>query len=881
MPARSKWHRKDQVAEAVGGGWARWRIWLIAAGAGLLSVLLFDAFRVLLAEVRFSEVMRQMEAEPLQDLLLALLATAVSYLVLTGYDLSAMKYADVQIRRSTVLLTSFIAYALGNTVGLGVLTGGAVRMRLYSAAGIETNKVAQVIAFNASAFTFGTAAFGAAGLLWGAEGVAQLAHMPAWLLRVIAAGVLFGIISFVALSARRREVMLAWRWKVRLPPAKLAVQQLVISALDLLASAAALWFLLPPGAVDPAAYMAWYSIALVLGLLSHVPGGLGVFEAVILLACGDRAPVEQILSALVLYRVIYYFLPLVVAATLLAAYEVRSGIAAPIGRAAVRLSPMLLATMTFIGGGWLLVSGVTPVSAHATDMLALRVPLTLVEASHFIGSVTGFAMIVIARGLLHRLDAAWWAAFVLALVAAVLAMPKGFALIQACYLVVLAVLLYLSRAQFERRSALFSNPLRGVWLISVVWMVAATVFLLLFVYRRVDYTSELWWQFEFNANAPRSLRAMMGVMVAGLGVALWQLLRPSPGAPALPSNAELDRANGILRTQPCVEANLALMGDKHLLFSAQGNAFIMYGRQGRSWISLSDPVGRSSEWPELIWRFIELATDHGGRATFYQVRGESLPLYLDAGLRAFKLGEYAYVPLQGFTIKGAKRSHLRQAINRGERDGLEFVLIPPVEVPALLPQLQTVSDAWLEGHDTREKGFSLGSFDPDYLSRQPCAIVRQQGQIVAFANILYTDLKQEASIDLMRQLPFAPPGTMDFLFTRLMLHFQSAGYERFGLGMAPMSGMANHELAPRWHRFGRLLFDHGETFYNFRGLRSFKDKFDPVWEPRYLIAGGGLAPLLTLADVAALISGGLVPHSPRARAVENERRSRTMYVWRG
>ena len=69
--------------------------------------------------------------------------------------------------------------------------------------------------------------------------------------------------------------------------------------------------------------------------------------------------------------------------------------------------------------------------------------------------------------------------------------------------------------------------------------------------------------------------------------------------------------------------------------------------------------------------------------------------------------------------------------------------------------------------------------------------------------------------------------------------------------------MASHELAPRWHRFGRLLFDHGETFYNFRGLRSFKDKFDPVWEARYLVAGGGLAPLLTLADVAALISGGL------------------------
>src|SRR5687767_8008461 len=580
------------AAEAAVSGWARWRIWLIAAGAGLISLLLIDAFRALAGEVHYDEVMRQMASEPLQDLVLAALATATSYLVLTGYDLSAMKYAEVQIRRSTVLLTSFIAYALGNTVGLGVLTGGAVRMRLYSAAGIETTKVAQVIAFNASAFTFGTAAFGAAGLIWGAAGVAELVHIPAWLLRVIGAGILFAILAFIVLSAQRREIMIAWRWKVRLPPAKLAIQQLIISAVDLLASATALWLLLPPGAVEPGPFVAWYSIALVAGLLSHVPGGLGVFEAIILLACGDRAPVEQILSALVLYRVIYYLLPLILAAVLLAAYEVRSGIAAPIGRAAVRLSPMLLATMTFIAGGWLLVSGVTPASAQAIDMLALRVPLPLVEASHFLGSITGFAMILIARGLLHRLDAAWWASFVLAIIAAVLAMPKGLALTQSFYLATLAVLLYLSRAQFDRRSALFSHPLRGVWLISVVWMVAATAFLLLFVYREVDFTNQLWWQFEFDAHAPRSLRAMLGVVLVGGGVALWQLLRPSPGEPPLPSTEELNRAKAIIDTQPSAEANLALMGDKHLLFSASGNAFIMYGRQGRSWISLFDPVGR-------------------------------------------------------------------------------------------------------------------------------------------------------------------------------------------------------------------------------------------------------------------------------------------------
>jgi phosphatidylglycerol lysyltransferase len=120
-----------------------------------------------------------------------------------------------------------------------------------------------------------------------------------------------------------------------------------------------------------------------------------------------------------------------------------------------------------------------------------------------------------------------------------------------------------------------------------------------------------------------------------------------------------------------------------------------------------------------------------------------------------------------------------------------------------------------------------------------------------------TQQQIEVSVDLMRQTPAAPSGTMDFLFTQLMLHFKAQGVQRFALGMAPMAGMVTHELAPRWHRFGRWLFDSGESFYHFRGLRSFKDKFLPVWEPRYLAAPPGMATLLSLADVTTLIAGGL------------------------
>jgi phosphatidylglycerol lysyltransferase len=175
-----------------------------------------------------------------------------------------------------------------------------------------------------------------------------------------------------------------------------------------------------------------------------------------------------------------------------------------------------------------------------------------------------------------------------------------------------------------------------------------------------------------------------------------------------------------------------------------------------------------------------------------------------------------------------------------------------------MPTLRAISEAWLDEKNTREKGFSLGFFDPDYLARGPLAVVRRDGEIVAFANLLLGGNHEELSIDLMRYLPGrAPGGMMDYLFLELMLWGRGEGYRWFSLGMAPFSGFDVRTLAPLWSRAGAFLFRQGEHFYNFRGVRQYKEKFDPVWEPRYLASPGGLALPRILANVAALVSGGI------------------------
>lgn len=835
----------------------RWRPVLLAGFVLLICGLLFEAIQGLLAELSYAEIVRAVQATPITALLLAILATAISYTALTGYDRSSLRYVGATVPRGVIAETAFIAYALSNTVGLGVLTGGAVRMRLYEAAGVEAGLISRAIAFNAAAFGIGITVVGAAALLWGAAAVSATLHLPVLVLQGISVVILIAAAALWLMCWRGKGLPLPKSLTLRLPSGSLAAQQLLFSAVDIAASAAVLWLLLPANSVGFPAFVGFYAIAIVLGVLSHIPGGLGVFEAIMLVALGGQMPTEGLAGALVMYRLVYFVLPLLLALGLLVASELQRGTAAPVTKAAASLAPVLLAAYTLIVGIFLLVSGVTPATEEATELLALNVPLPLIEAAHFLGSVAGLGLLFVAHGMLQRLDAAWWAGLLLAGVSTVLSLPNGVQLSETVSLSFLVVALALSRKQFTRKASLFAQPFTTGWLLAVGGIVVALTGLLFFAYQDVEYNQELWWQFEVNGHAPRSLRALVAVGLIAAALAMRQLLRPPVITIAKPDAAALEQAASIVSTQPSAYACLALMGDKHLLFSDSGKAFVMFGRRGRSWVSLHDPVGPKNEWPELVWRFLERARESGGRASFYQVRPQTLPVYLDAGLRVFKLGEEAYVPLPEFSLKGKNRGNLRTSYNRAEREGLSFEVIPVPALPLVLAEIRAISDAWLREHSTAEKSFSLGAFDEAYILRQPVALVRLGERIVAFATLMSTEQKIEVSVDLMRHLPDAPKGAMDYLFAKLMLHFQAEGYQRFGLGMAPLSGMAEHALATNWHRLGRLLFTHGEHFYNFKGLRAFKEKFDPVWEPRYLASPGGIAPLIVLTDIAALISGGL------------------------
>jgi phosphatidylglycerol lysyltransferase len=167
-----------------------------------------------------------------------------------------------------------------------------------------------------------------------------------------------------------------------------------------------------------------------------------------------------------------------------------------------------------------------------------------------------------------------------------------------------------------------------------------------------------------------------------------------------------------------------------------------------------------------------------------------------------------------------------------------------------------VSDDWLAAKASAEKGFSLGFFAEDYVSRFPVAVIEQGGRIQAFANIWRSTDHAELSIDLMRYRRDAPSSVMEALLVHVMNWGREQGYKSFVLGMAPLSGFADSPVATLWNRLGAFLYEHAESIYNFQGLRAYKEKFDPAWEPHYLAYPGGLRLPRIMADVSALVAGG-------------------------
>lgn len=836
----------------------------------IISLIIFTVSLFLLynleQDYQLNDIFLEIKQFAPSKILLAVLLTLVSYLLLTLYDYLAIRKLKSPLSYQQIAPVSFLAFTFSNTIGFSLLTGTSIRYKFYSELGLSGNNITQVVL--ACSVTFFLGLFFICGLAlinFPAEQLSDL-PLPTWffsLNRVIGILMLLGVISYFVFSLIWKRSIHFRGFELAPPIFSLSLKQFLVSSIDWIVVGTLFYSLLPE--VDGLSYLQVLSIFFVanaIGVLAHVPGGIGVFETVVTVTLSQYLPAEQILSSVIIYRLMYYIVPFVLAlmyfvATLVLTNKDKFSKLNVNLQIVRQLLPPLLSISVFGVGLVLLLSVVNPSIIHKYHWLGEIVPLPIVELSSLILSASAILLLLLSHGLFKRYQKAFELTQKLLLVAMVFIVLKG-AQWQISLALGLIYLLMLPCEQvFYRQGSIVGIKYSFGWALSLAAALFLMMWVLFFAYQDVDYDHSLWFTFSQDSHVSRALRGGAVALVILLIFAFRYVLAMRRPQTRLLDEHTLSCAMDIVANAPSSHGFLALVQDKSLLFNEDNDAFLMYARAGHCWVVMGDPIGNPDKFDDLLWQFRELCDAYDGWPVFYQVTQKYLPHFLEQGLSLYKLGEEAIVPLAEFDLQSSKYRSLRQSHAKALREGLRFKIIEASEVKALLPTLEVISSSWLKAKQGREKGFSVGYFSAAYLCATPMALVYLNDELVAFSNVWASAAKIEFSVDLMRYEPsLSGSNIMDFLFTELLLWGKQQGYQLFNLGMAPMSGLTDRALVPFWTKLAKTVYKKGNKFYNFQGLRRYKDKFNPRWEAKYLICYGGLSLPVVVGSLVTLTSRG-------------------------
>ncbi len=772
------------------------------------------------------------------------------------------------------LRLSFVANSLANILNLSGAMGAGIRLMALTSHKVTLPRAAAMIGMQALSLPLGLSLLVIFTLATGAlpltPGTAQ--RTVAYL--VLTAAALYLPLYFFLTT--RRSLM---RWlphDLGLPPLRLKLELALISLLDWTLAAATLWacMYLSGAHVKPGLILGAFAGAAVLGLVSQVPGGLGVFDGLILIAlkqAGYDPPV--ILSGLLLFRIAYYLLPLLVGlyvgsemftqnSALIRRLRTRLGshpLFGLLGLPAVLLADLgtrLLAILTFGAGALLLASAAMPSVIEHIELVRAHLPIIFVEGSSWFSTLTGVLLLGLARGIDGRLRVAYRVTMWLLLISAGLAVTKGLHFGEALFLLAVAVLLRTRKRVFTRRATTLTSATTLGWYAGL--SICVLVFFAIGVAQVLGDDSFDLFYFGFGEHTSRVGRGLVAALIGLVIYLIWQFFAVKRPALVLPDKRALQQAQALYDNHGGGEfAHLTFMRDKHLFWAADHQTVVAYGSIRNRLVALGSPCGPEAAIDRAILDFRRFADAQDRVPIFYEVLEPDLSHYHDHGFDLFKLGELAQIKLDEFSLIGKRWEDLRQAVNRAGKEQLTFEIVNPPHDSVVLAEVKDVSDTWLAYKGSAEKGFSLGRFDAEYLDHGPLALVRRAGELIAFLNIVPPyGPNGSVSIDLMRHAGDAPRSTMDFLFANVMLWAQAQGHKTFSLGMAPLSRVGDNQYARINERLASLAFRYGNSLYNYQGVRRYKDKFRPEWTGSYLAYPRGIWVPGLLIDIAALVAGG-------------------------
>ena len=582
-----------------------------------------------------------------------------------------------------------------------------------------------------------------------------------------------------------------------------------------------------------------YVIMIIILSISPFLRGLGAIEvSVTYVLTLYGYPSLLAASVTLLFRFFEFWLPFIISASI---FLVRKG------NLLLRVYPAFFILLLGVVN---IISALTPALPERLQLLRDFIPFSITEFSNVAVLIMGIVMIIASAFLLTGARNAWRLALVISAFSLLGHLTKAFDYEEAIVaLVTIGILLYTRKAYFIKYDITFNLKAaqKVTILIMALFIYSVGGFYLLHV-RHLDF--DFSWAESLQASIktivfltdnllPQTKAGHFFINSIQFGSALilaYGLLLLYRASKKETFDLE-DRTEAISILERYGNSSIdyfKLYPDKQLFFSESKNSFLAYSESKHYAVVLESPVTPDQfSKSKLIQTFNDYCNERGLRTFYYRVTEEDLPVYHAMKKKSIMLGQEAIVDLTTFSLEGASKKSMRNAIHKIEHAGYHFNAHHHPLKDGLIQQLRTVSNEWLDQRGHSEAGFSQGVFSAQELKK--CTVLtveNSEAKILAFINIVPSYKGCEGTYDLIRQSIDSPIGVLDYLMIKMIEYFKDNGYKTLNLGMAPMAGIKGENVNEQIINFYKENFKQASRL---KGLFEYKNKFEPQWENRYLI----------------------------------------------
>lgn len=794
----------------------------------LMCVLSIVAIRNELQDVNREDINNLVDSIGVAKIFGLLVVGSIAFSFSTSYDLVLAKYYNIELKAKDIFQIGWIAQSFNYFLGLAGMTGYTIRSKMYESEKVPpktASKIALMIALNGIIGLFYLAAPAIGGLME----IGQVQYIPI-MLAAFALGLLYLFIHKLPVKIFKSEKFMA-----RLPEFNLRYKLVLTSILEWLIAAVYFYIVMHEFLQQIALMEAImiYVLATIVGLLSMIPGGLGSFEGAVLIFLGSRGyESANITLALLLFRAGYTVIPWILGIFLLGIRNIHNKKLAMGDLQYYRLINRIMGVLVFISGAVLVLSSSTPEIFDRVRILHLLFPKIVPIVSTWITFSFGILLVILSKGIFNGVKRTHHFAIAVLVLASLTCMIKGLDHEEAILMLVTAFALFMNREAFQNSSIqITASSFLKVLLTSLALI--AGYFIVYNISHRIDFLKGTErYSLSFMKSNGNFMLSFLALTVA-VGVALTFTARRYLAFSDI--KAEDIKAYEEIRDayENSAYTHLFYMKDKNIFFNSKKTVVFLYRSYKHNIFVLGDPVGERWDFEDAIDELIVWAHEKNMVVSFYEITGKYIEDFVNSGFRFLKIGESAGVDLKKFTTEGKQGKGFRQILNKMTENALSFKVYNPPYDEKLMEELEVISKDWLQGRG--EMGYSIGSFNPDYLARARIfAIEDKDNKIQAFANEMIIKNTKILSIDLMRHRSEALNGMMDMLFISMMLWGKGEGYEVFDMGIAPLSNVGNKLYSDAKEKLIHLAYQYGNKIYGFVGLRNYKQKFHPNWSNVYI-----------------------------------------------